>query len=67
MVLSDDILVYSKVQEKHAMHLRIVLQILRNHQLVAKRPKCGFWMATIEFLECKILHKGILVNLIRQI
>ena len=31
MVFIDDILVYSKTSEEYAIHLRIVLQTLRDH------------------------------------
>ena len=43
IVFIDDILVYSKSKAKHAMHLRLVLQTLREHQLYAKFSKCEFW------------------------
>ena len=36
----DDILVYSSSREEHEKHLRIVLQTLREHQLLAKFEKC---------------------------
>ena len=39
----DDILVYSKSKEEHEEHLRIVLQVLREHQLYAKFSKCDFY------------------------
>ena len=42
VVFIDDILVYSKTREEHGQHLRIVLQILRKHQLYAKFSKCKF-------------------------
>ena len=35
----DDILIYSKTPEEHAQHLRIALQMLREHQLYVKRDK----------------------------
>ena len=31
MVFVDDILIYSKFEEEHKGHLRIVLQVLRDH------------------------------------
>ena len=42
MVFVDDILIYSKSEEEHEGHLRIVLQALRDHQLYAKFSKCEF-------------------------
>jgi hypothetical protein len=40
IIFIDDILIYSKDKEEHAKHLKIVLQILREHQLYAKFSKC---------------------------
>jgi DNA replication protein DnaC len=36
VVFIDDILIYSKNEEEHAEHFRIVLQRLRDHKLYAK-------------------------------
>jgi len=36
VVFIDDILIYSESQEEHANHLRMVLGILREHQLYGK-------------------------------
>jgi hypothetical protein len=36
VVFIDDILIYSKTEEEHEEHLRLVLQKLREHQLYAK-------------------------------
>ena len=49
LVFIDDILVYSKSEEDHARHLRIVLSILRQHQLKAKFSKCHFWEEQVKF------------------
>jgi hypothetical protein len=40
MVFIDDILIYSKTEEDHADHLRVILQRLRDHRLYAKFSKC---------------------------
>nr|GEU39603.1 reverse transcriptase domain-containing protein [Tanacetum cinerariifolium] len=40
----DDILIYSKIQEKHVEHLRLVLELLRKEKLYAKFSKCEFWL-----------------------
>ena len=40
VVFVDDILIYSQSKVEHEDHLRIVLQLLRDHQLYAKFSKC---------------------------
>ena len=42
VVFVDDILIYSQLEGEHEYHLRIVLQLLRDHQLYAKFSKCEF-------------------------
>ncbi|XP_027922680.1 uncharacterized protein K02A2.6-like, partial [Vigna unguiculata] len=42
VVFIDDILIYSKTQEEHAEHLRLVLGVLREKRLYAKLSKCEF-------------------------
>ena len=42
LVFMEDILVYSRNEEEHKTHLRVVLEILRKHQLRAKFSKCHF-------------------------
>ena len=39
----DEIIVYSKNEEDHEEHLKMVLQILREHKLYAKVSKCEFY------------------------
>ena len=58
----DDILIYSKSQEKHEEHLRIVLQILRERKLYAKLKKCEFWLNQVVFLGRVISKDGITVD-----
>jgi hypothetical protein len=62
IVFIDDILIYSKNKEDHAKHLRIALQVLREHQLYAKFSKCKFWLDQVEFLGHVISKEGIAVN-----
>ena len=50
VVFVDDILIYSKSEEEHEDHLRVVLQVLRDHQLHAKFSKCEFWLTEVKFL-----------------
>ncbi|XP_019250938.1 PREDICTED: uncharacterized protein LOC109229841 [Nicotiana attenuata] len=50
IVFIDDILVYSRSQEEHEQHLRVVLQTLKDSQLYAKFSKCEFWLSSVAFL-----------------
>jgi hypothetical protein len=62
MVFIDDILVYSKNEEEHEQHLRIILQRLHNHQLYVKFSKCAFWLKEVTFLGHVISVEGIAVD-----
>jgi hypothetical protein len=62
VVFIDDILVYSKNEAEHTMHLHIVLQRLRDHRLYAKLSKCDFWLKKIKFLGHTISQEGIAVD-----
>jgi hypothetical protein len=62
MVFIDDILVYSKNEEEHEQHLRIILQRLHDHQLYVKFSKCAFWLKEIPFLGHVISAEGIVVD-----
>jgi hypothetical protein len=61
-VFIDDILIYSKNEEEHARHLRIMLTRLREHQLYAKFSKCTFWLEDIQFLGHVLSANGIAVD-----
>src|SRR5436190_4257868 len=50
VVFVDDILIYSRSEREHEEHLRIVLQLLRDHRLYAKFSKCEFWLTEVKFL-----------------
>src|SRR6185312_8501365 len=58
----NDILIYSKNEEDHAQHLRIVLQRLRDHHLLCKFSKCEFWLDSVKFLGHTISNEGISVD-----
>ncbi|OMO86567.1 reverse transcriptase [Corchorus capsularis] len=62
IVFIDDILVYSANEYEHAQHLRIVLQILREHRLYAKLSKCEFWLTQVAFLGHIVSKDGICVD-----
>ena len=58
----DDILIYSKTKEEHDEHLRIILQVLREHKLYAKLSKCEFFKDKIQYLGHVISKEGISVD-----
>ncbi|KAL4291663.1 hypothetical protein GQ457_14G020350 [Hibiscus cannabinus] len=62
VVFIDDILVYSRSEDEHEEHLRIVLQTLRENQLYAKFSKCEFWLNEVVFLGHIVSAEGIRVD-----
>ena len=58
----QDILVYSKNQENHDTHLRVVLETLRKERLYVKLRKCEFWLREVSFLGHIVSEEGIQVN-----
>jgi hypothetical protein len=50
VVLIDDILIFSRMEEEQEVHLRSVLEKLREHQLYAKLSKCNFWITDVAFV-----------------
>ncbi|GJW76425.1 putative reverse transcriptase domain-containing protein [Tanacetum coccineum] len=50
IVFIDDILIYSKTQEDHVEHLRLVLGLLKKEKLYAKFSKYEFWLREVQFL-----------------
>ena len=47
LVFIEEILVYSNNEEEHKENLRIVLRVLREHQLYTKFSKCDFYQPRI--------------------
>ena len=62
IVFLDDILLYSKDQENHNTHLRVVLETLRKEQLYAKLSKCEFWLNEVSFIGHIVSKEGIRVD-----
>ena len=62
LIFFDDILVYSKSEEEHEIHVRKTLELLRQHKLYAKKSKCKFFSTQVEYLGFIVSEKGISVD-----
>jgi hypothetical protein len=62
VVFIDDILIFSKMEEEHEKHLRMVLEKLKSNQLYAKFNKCEFWLTEVTFLRHVISTRGVSVD-----
>lgn len=61
-VFIRDILIYSKNEQEHEEHLRVLLQTLRDHQLYDKFSKCEFHKWQVQYLRHIISEQGIIVD-----
>jgi hypothetical protein len=62
VVFIDEILIYSKDDNEHEKHLRLIMEKLREHKLYAKFSKCEFWLNKVGFLGHIISAKGVGVD-----
>nr|GEX95562.1 retrotransposon protein, putative, Ty3-gypsy subclass [Tanacetum cinerariifolium] len=58
-IFIDDILIYSKSEEEHAEHLRLILEFLKKEELYAKFSKCDFWLSRIAKPMTKLTPKNV--------
>jgi hypothetical protein len=59
IVYLDDILIFSKNEEEHVKHVKMVLGRLRSHQLYAKPSKCSFHKKEVDFLGYVVTQDGV--------
>nr|GEV41681.1 reverse transcriptase domain-containing protein [Tanacetum cinerariifolium] len=62
IVFIDDILVYSKEEEEHGKHLKIILELLKKERLHTNFSKCDFWLDSVQFLSHVIDRSGVHVD-----
>jgi hypothetical protein len=55
-------LIFSKFEQEHAKHLRLVLGNLHEHHLYAKFSKCEFWKTFMEFLGHVLSSEGVAID-----
>jgi hypothetical protein len=57
----DDILIFSRTEEEHARHIRMVLTRLKDQELYVKPSKCSFMQREVSFLGHRIGEDGLRV------
>jgi hypothetical protein len=62
VVFIDDILIFSKMEEEHEKHLRLVLEKLRPNKLYVKFSMCEFRLTEVAFLGHVISAGGVSVD-----
>ena len=65
IVYLNDILIYSKNDEKHFEYVRFVIETLHKHDYYAKSSKCSFFQQQIEFCERIVDNDEIRMNEIK--
>jgi hypothetical protein len=62
LVFIEEIFVYSRSKEEHEEHLKLVLQVLREHKFYDKLSKCDFFQRQVHYLGHVIYEKGVEVD-----
>ncbi|XP_020254124.1 uncharacterized protein LOC109831199 [Asparagus officinalis] len=62
VVYFDGILIYSRDEQEHMLHLREVFQVLKENELYINLKKCAFLITQLVFLGFVVSSQGIQVN-----
>ncbi|GJW93282.1 putative reverse transcriptase domain-containing protein [Tanacetum coccineum] len=64
IVFIDDILIYSRNNEEHEEHLKLILELLKKEELYAKFSKCEFWIPKVfkNATNTKLTQKNVKFN-----
>nr|GEU36110.1 putative reverse transcriptase domain-containing protein [Tanacetum cinerariifolium] len=62
IVFINDILIYSKSEEEHEVHMQTILELLKKEKLYAKFSNCKFWLQEVQFLGHVVNCDGIHVD-----
>ncbi|KAE9335761.1 hypothetical protein PF008_g13339 [Phytophthora fragariae] len=62
VVYLDDLCIYSHSEAEHCEHLRVVFDVLRSERLFARRSKCVFGAASVDFLDHTVSQEGLCVD-----
>jgi Reverse transcriptase (RNA-dependent DNA polymerase) len=59
MVYIDDILIFSRTEEDHFRHVKLIRKRLKQHKVFAKLSKCEFNRASLPFLGHVVGQNGV--------
>nr|GEV66554.1 putative reverse transcriptase domain-containing protein [Tanacetum cinerariifolium] len=62
IVFIDDILIYLKSKEDHEVHLKLVLELLKKEELLAKFSKYEVWLQEVRFLRYMVNSNDVHVD-----
>eukprot|EP00798_Chlamydomonas_sp_ICE-L_P018032 gene18032-biopygen26983 len=62
VIYLDDVIIFSKDDEEHEKHIRMVLQRLEDNHLFLSREKCRFFQPEVKYLGHVLSGDGIRVN-----
>jgi len=65
VVYLDDILIFTKTEEKHVQAVRRVLQVLKENKLFLRPEKCEFYKQWIEYLGLVISENEVSMDLVK--
>ena len=54
LIYLDDVIVYSKTEEEHLVHLRTIMEQFMEHGLKLKPSTCNFFRTEISYLGHKV-------------
>ena len=62
LVFFDDILIYSRTQDNHLLHVDKVLHLLQENKLFVKKTKCSFGASEVKYLGHIVSREGVKVD-----
>lgn len=62
LVYMDDIIVFSRTEEEHLLHLDMVMKALQRHKFYAQLSKCSFAQSELLFLGHIVGKDGVRVD-----
>jgi hypothetical protein len=58
----DDLVIYSKSEAEHLIHLEKIFQLMAQHELFVKRKKCTFMVDKVDFCGHSVTKDGVCIS-----